>query len=612
MSVGQPHMALGPSRRVEPSAAGTEAAASQAARLCARHLRRILRLVDLRQGPNPRPVSAYRLRGQAPPLAPTSPAPGVRYEALLSYSRNEPRLELIQRSLQRLLRLGTFVADGAPAPIDGFRLRALAQWAGYPVPSLADNVGSISSFCNCDCEFCYEKGTRGAGIALGRAQLSLRETKTRLKYFSRERRTGLIPSSRFSLEPFANPRCLEILERTHEAAPGECTNLTTNGAFLTEEVVQRLARLRPILLTISMNAATVDLRLRTMRDHQRASAERALSSLALLRQYEIPFVASYVPWPSKPLGDLEAMVRLLDRHDGVVARVCLPSWTRYSSSEAPFQTEPYWAEILALVERLRAEVSIPIHLMPNMYQLRTMRPVVQGTIKHSPAADAGFRYGDLIVAIEGHAVFTRPEVSRYLARRFDEPGVESTCFTVQRAGERLDIAIPHPRDLDALRYPYKWLAQPGTPRTWAGSLGLHIADGFELTSFMRLKSIVEEYAGRTVLLFVSELGEAYFHEGMAMLGEEAAFVDRVALYVQTLRPRYWGGNVMIGDLWTTRDLIDGARHWIEGFGARPDVLIIPSSFLSGGGRDLLGRCYMEIERALDLEVRLLPCLRIGI
>lgn len=97
-----------------------------------------------------------------------------------------------------------------------------------------------------------------------------------------------------------------------------------------------------------------------------------------------------------------------------------------------------------------------------------------------------------------------------------------------------------------------------------------------------------------------------------MLGELATFVDSVEFYVQKLWPRYWGGNVMIGDLWTTRDLIEQAMSWTERQGVRPDVLIVPSSFLSGGGRDLLGRCYLEVERALDIELRLLPCHRIGI
>ena len=584
---------------------------SQCARLLGRQLRRILSLVDLEVageavlpdsyvfGPNGRSRASHQAESQ------------VRYEALLSYSRNEPRLELIAKGLARAFRLGRFCKDEGPLPIDGFRLRDLAQWAGYRVASLEANIGSISSYCNCDCEFCYEKGTRGAGIAFGRAHLSLSELDTRIRYYSQEKKTGLLPSSRFSLEPFANPNCLEILERVREAAPGEQISLTTNGACLTEDVVARLARLRPILVTVSMNAATPDLRMRTMRDRTPEAARIALESIPLLRTHEIPFLGSYVPWPSKPLSDMADMVRILDDYDAIVARICLPSWTRYSHAQVPFKTDAYWTEILQMIDSLRQEVAIPVHIMPNMYQIHTLRPFVQGTIKHSPAARAGFKYGDVIVQIEGQPVHTRPEVSGWLRARFDDPEISRTCFLVERGGEQITIEIPHPA-LSELTYPYYWLAHPDAPRTWAGALGIHLADGFDMTSLMRLKEIVEEYPGKRILLLVSELGEPCFIEAMHLLGDLGQFVDTVDLYVEKLRPRFWGGNVIIGDLWTVQDVIEQTREWITRQGGGPDVIILPSTFLSSGGRDLVGRAYLEVERALDVEVRLLACRRIAI
>ena len=584
---------------------------AETVRALGRQLQRILRVVDLEVGGEAVQPTSFVLSPEGGSVAEAPRADGVRYEALPSYSRNDPRLELIAKGLERALRLGEFRSNGRPLPIDGFRLRDLAQWANSPVPSLEGNIGSISSYCNCDCEFCYEKGTRGAAIAFGRAQLSLRELATRIKYYSREKGTGLLPSSRFSLEPFANPHCLEILERMSEAAPGEHINLTTNGACLTESVVARLARLRPILVTVSMNAASVELRMRTMRDRARGGAQVALDSIPLLRSHQIPFLGSYVPWPSKSLSDMEDMVRLLDRHDAVVARICLPSWTRYSHKQAPFDTAAYWHEILEVVDRLRQEVAIPIHVMPNMYQFRTLRPLVQGTIRHSPAARAGFKFGDVILEVEGKSVYTRPEVSGWLRARFDDPEVSKTHFLVERAEERIEIEVPQP-DLSELEYPYYWLAQPDAPRTWAGSLGIHLADGFDLTSLMHLKEIVEEYRGKRILLLVSDLGEPHFLEGMRMLGELGRFVDTVDLYVQKLWPRFWGGNVIIGDLWTVQDIIEQTRAWTEAQGERPDVIVVPSSFLSRGGRDLVGRCYLEIERTLDIELRLLECRRIAI
>lgn len=580
-------------------------------RLLGRQLRRMLRVVDPEvQGGVCRP-DAVRVGAAAPAAAPGRNGRRHGFEALQSYVRAEPRLEVIGRGLTRARRLASLCSGDAPLAVDGFRLRDLSQWAGYSSARLCDNIAAISSYCTCECEFCYERGTRGAGIALGKVQLGMREVETRIRYYSEERKTGLLPSSRFSLEPFANPRCLCILERMREASPDGVIDFTTNGAALTDEVVARLARLKPLFIVVSMNAATLERRILTMRDKTPSGAETALGCLERLRRHEIPFAASYVPWPSKPLSDLEDAIRLFDRFDAAMVRVCMPGWTAYSHREAPFDTDSYWREIVEVTDRMRREVSVPVNILPNMYELRSLRPFIHGAIRNSPAAAAGLRYGDLILAVEGRPVFTRPEVTGVLSQRFADPDLRSTTLSVQRDGAVSDVVLHH-SDPSALGYPYRALMELGVPRVWAPSGGICLADGLELSSFMKLKEVVADNPGKRILFFVSPLAAPLFMEGMAMLGEEAGFIEQADLFAEVLWPRAWGGNVMIGDLWTVQDVVEQTREWIERQGVRPDVVVLPVTFLSTGARDLRGHCYVEAERALGLEVRLLQCARIWV
>ena len=75
------------------------------------------------------------------------------------------------------------------------------------------------------------------------------------------------------------------------------------------------------------------------------------------------------------------------------------------------------------------------------------------------------------------------------------------------------------------------------------------------------------------------------------------------------RNEFFGGNVSIGDLWVLEDIARAVQpHLLSA--DRPDLLVMPSSFLSQWGRDLLGTSYRELEARLGIEVALVKCQRI--
>ncbi|MFC1716280.1 radical SAM protein [Candidatus Poribacteria bacterium] len=575
-------------------------------RLLNRHANRISRLVSLEVEGEAVFPDAFEWSDHRPPRTQRA-RKSVKYEFTESYARNEPRIDLIKKSLERFTSFGTFHSDGTVLPVDGFRLHELKNWANYSATNLQLNVGSISSYCNCDCEFCYEKSTRGADLPWRRMMLSMQESATRVRYYSTEKRRGLVTATNFTLEPFTNPRCMDIIELIHDADPKSWITLFTNGALLTEEVVSRLAEAQPLIIVMSLNASTPEMWLRSMGGKSLDSAEAAFRAMKLLRDYEVPTVGSYVPWPSKPISDLMDAVRYMDEMDVVRARVPIPTFTRFHPIEPPFDPDTYWPELLDAVRLIRQEVRVPVGVMPAHYEVKTMSPLVYGVIKNSPAEEAGIRFGDIITAIDGQEVFTIPETRGVLGRRaMKNDTITSTTFTVYRDDNLLNVTIPHPSDGNKLGYPYRAFARWGHTRH-SNSLGIHFSDGFRLTYIAKLAEICQEFRGKKILLFASQLMEPHFRQALEMVAGMDEVLDSVELYVGKPLPAFFGGSVVIGDLWVVSDLISYTKEWMNSTEMVPDVVVVPSSFLSIGKRDLLGYSYVEFERELDIELRLIPC-----
>jgi hypothetical protein len=89
---------------------------------------------------------------------------------------------------------------------------------------------------------------------------------------------------------------------------------------------------------------------------------------------------------------------------------------------------------------------------------------------------------------------------------------------------------------------------------------------------------------------------------------ESSLFGNIQIQVEIPQNRFFGGNIFMGDLLVVRDFIGAIRDYAEK-NPSPDLIVIPSSPFSLGhwGRDLEGRVYSDIERAVGLPVALLDC-----
>jgi hypothetical protein len=309
-----------------------------------------------------------------------------------------------------------------------------------------------------------------------------------------------------------------------------------------------------------------------------------------------------VPWPleteQEMLDDLAGTVAYAAQHDAHLVQISLPGYSRFFSPAALFDRDALWSQVVAKVQELRAKHDYPIVVMPGMYEENLCRPTknvpeIIGIVRNSPAAWAGLRRGDIIRQIGGLAVRNRPQ-ARDILSTLQHGQMAAVSIVVKRGNH--DVRC----DLELERYSY-----PHTRPT-----GLHLGivfmgTGLRVGYLEKLSEVIALHRARTVLFLTSALVRPTFEQ---CLGECCFFGD-VNVEVAVPENRFLGGNIIMGDLLVVDDFVACIEEYLASKTTKPDLVVIPSSPFNLGqwGRDLTGRCYLDIERQVGVPVALLDC-----
>lgn len=519
----------------------------------------------------------------------------TEYHSAKAFAREEPRIELIEATLRSLLSLVELEFKGEPVKVDGFRLRNLEDWRTAPETPLQLNLGSLSTACNCHCEFCYEEGNPPGLFETEPRFVGLHEARTRARYLHDGR--GLPPESKSSFEALTNPDFLELMRLIRRHDPGRLIELTSNGALLTEALIAELGKLAPVLVHLSLNSSDDDVRGALMRDHR---AEHAVRVPGLLRAQGIPFVGSVVPWPEQGLDDLIDSIEQLDAQEARIIRISLPALSRHHPRFTAGLLHKWLPTVFDCVQVLRQRLETPILCSPFAFVSSSLEPFVEGVIRRSPAASAGIRVGDRLLVIDGKQVVSRAHAVDLLERAVPEG---RAAVEVERDGERMAVILEEPAPGTDC-YPYQPQGYDGLHLI--GMLfGLCLPGSFRLGYVKRAYEEVVARGARHTVVLVS----AHFRQLVADLLRGLPLAPDVEFELLVPENRFFGGDVDIADLWVLEDVAAAVAAHIRAKGA-PDLLLMPSSFLSRWGRDLLGVPYTELESVLGLEVVLIPTERI--
>jgi len=133
---------------------------------------------------------------------------------------------------------------------------------------------------------------------------------------------------------------------------------------------------------------------------------------------------------------------------------------------------------------------------------------------------------------------------------------------------------------------------------------IFLGAGFRPSLLEDLKAMITTHQAREVLVLSSPLVKPVFLQ----LLQESPLFGGMQIQVEVPENRYFGGNICMGDLLVVRDFIEAIKDYL-GKNPSPDLIVIPSSSFSLGQwrRDLEGKAFTEIERAVGLPVALLDC-----
>jgi hypothetical protein len=532
----------------------------------------------------------------------SNPPEGRKYS--FQSSRNaglyEPRIPHIKKALESLLSVVVLESRGKPVKIDGFRLKDLNHWLVPSVGDPAEVFDHLATRCDSSCSFCYLRGNPPS-LALeqpGRpAEEEFQEATTRVRYFSPRRKRGLFPTMGSPHEILCHPHALDLLGEIRKKTDRPL-RLSTNGNNLTADFVQRLSSLKPVYLYLSLNSCRPDRRARIMGGK---NPETAIRSLPLLKEREVPYAVVIVPWPfpsqEEMVADLKETIAYADQHDAHLVEVSLPGYSRYFSPGPVFNLEDVWPSVVSTLRSLRREIKTPLLVKPSLfeetkYEEKFNMPGIAGVVKNSPADFFSLKSGNILLAIGGLKVSSRPQ-ARDLLHIHHQSRSRSVDLLVQKGAETSEVHL----STDRFSYPY-------TPET-DHHLGIIFSgSGFRPSVLEDLKSLIKAHGARRVLLLSSPLVKPVFQQ---LLRASTLFGD-TRIEVEVPRNLYFGGNIFMGDLLVVRDFVEAIRDYLKG-NPPPDLIVIPSSPFSLGQwrRDLEGRVYTDIERAVGLSVALLDC-----
>jgi len=540
-------------------------------------------------GPNG-PVHPDEYRLLHTPRTLTWPSDGLRRIDPRKFKLTEPRIVMLRDILKALLSAGVFYAAGQQVVVTGFAIKHLKDWLAHYATNPGSVIQLLRKACRVHCVFCYQDGLP-RDLPFVEHHIAEQEIWNRVQYFESDRE--LFPRVVYNVDEVMSHRLLLPVLGALREKTNEPFDLYTNGEGLTQENIQGLARLMPVIVNVSITSTDKDERRRFVRDR---NPDIAIRGFDHLREHSIPFVVQVVAWPTIPLASIKRTLRYLDAYQPLYFKILLPGYSRFFKHPFPQDSMPYFKQVIEAIRKFRGELQSDVvfdlqKLEEYFYGLDPLEPRVTIVTPNSPARLAGLRKNDVITAIAGRKVYFRHKTKSMLFQLYRLLQRQDVPLVINRPGEgKMEILLKtaHYRQ----NHPYY---------PWQKNLGVFIDDGLDPSVITQINFLIESHNARRVVLLSTRL----MRYSMNTLQSQWMQVHHAdTFHVMETPNRFWGGNIMVGDLLVVDDFLSAITAAKQTY-PDLDLVLLPSSPFSVWQYDLLGRSFFELQRKSPVAVALL-------
>ncbi len=212
-------------------------------------------------------------------------------------------------------------------------------------------------------------------------------------------------------------------------------------------------------------------------------------------------------------------------------------------------------------------------------------------------------FGDVIKSVNGKKASTRTEAQELL---FTECQASQIKVEYERGGKTFEVVLEG-AEADEKNYPYR---PAGYPDSRAHPMGIILIDDFNPMWVVKLLKKLATVKARNILLMTSAIMEPLVASILEVLPGVDKLLGERNLHLWVPEHRFWGGNIIIGDLYTCFDYIEGANDFERERSIKPDLIVIPGSFSPNRNTDLIGVSYSTIEQKTGASVIVAECSQI--